>query len=119
MTDTIYSYPTMPNHSAKSIGSGDLEVLATPSLVAFMENAACQLAAKTLTPEQTTVGTAIAIEHLAASSIGQEVTVTVVSFQQEGRRFDFDLHAHVGQTLIGRASHTRLIVDRQRFLAKL
>ncbi len=68
---TIYShtYETDNQHSAKAMGSGTLDVLATPALVAFMENASYLFAQESLETGLTTVGSEMAIQHLAASTI--------------------------------------------------
>lgn len=113
------TYGTAPEHSAHNWGSGRLEVLATPGLVAFMENAALNQTEPELEPEQTTVGTAIAIQHLAASKIGQPVTVIITDIQTDGRRREFSLEAYAEDKLIGTAKHTRVIVNTERFLANL
>lgn len=82
---TIYShaYETRPNHSAKAMGSGTLNVLATPALVAFMENASYLFAQEQLDSDFTTVGSEIAIQHLAASAIGDPVTIIITALKKK------------------------------------
>ncbi|HGN4270080.1 TPA: thioesterase family protein [Streptococcus pyogenes] len=118
---TIYShtYETRPNHSAKSMGSGTLNVLATPALVAFMENASYLFAQEQLDSDFTTVGSEIAIQHLAASAIGDPVTIIITALKEEGRKYDFRLEAFVGEQLIGKACHTRVRVNSKHFMAKV
>ncbi|HEL0565277.1 thioesterase family protein [Streptococcus equi subsp. zooepidemicus] len=118
---SIYSqlYETQPKHSAQAMGSGGLEVLATPALVAFMEHAAFTLVQNQLKDKQTTVGSEIAIQHLAASKIGQEVTIVITALKEEGRKYDFRIEAFANHKLIGRACHTRVRVDQDAFLEKL
>ncbi|WP_326624323.1 thioesterase family protein [Streptococcus pyogenes] len=118
---TIYShaYETRPNHSAKAMGSGTLNVLATPALVAFMENASYLFAQEQLDSDFTTVGSEIAIQHLAASAIGDPVTIIITALKEEGRKYDFRLEAFVGEQLIGKACHTRVRVNSKHFMAKV
>ena len=106
-------------HTAKTLGSGDLEVLATPQMVALMENAA-MLAVKDHLPEgSTTVGARIDTTHLRPSAVGHEVSATATLTAIEGRKLSFSVAAHDGDTVIGEGRHTRYIVDIEKFLSKL
>ena len=105
--------------TAKSQGSGDMDVLATPRLVALMENAAMLTVAPSLADGETTVGSEITITHLAPSAVGAEVVATAVLDKIEGRKLSFTVSAKEGDKLIGEGKHVRYIVDRQRFLNKL
>lgn len=79
---------------ACSMGSGSLMVLATPAVVALMENAAAELAQKVLDNEElTTVGTMISIEHTSPTPVGAEVTATAVLKENDGRIFHFEVFA--------------------------
>lgn len=105
--------------TAETMGSGDMPVLATPALVALMENAA-MMACRPLCQEgDTTVGSSIHVEHLKPSPVGAKVMATATIVKHEGRRIDFTIEAHQGDLLIGTATHTRFIVSRERFLSKL
>ncbi|EFR43812.1 thioesterase family protein [Streptococcus pseudoporcinus] len=118
----IYSkvYETSTEHSAKYIGSGELEVLSTPSLVGFLENAACLLAKEKIQNDLlTTVGAKMTIDHLKASKIGNSITVIITEVTNQGRKYDFQLEAFVGKELIAKASHTRVCVNKETFLEKL
>lgn len=118
---TIYShtYESDNQHSAKAMGSGTLDVLATPALVAFMENASYLFAQESLETGLTTVGSEMAIQHLAASTIGQAVTIVITALKEEGRKYDFRIEAFVGDQLIGKACHTRVRVDSRDFIEKV
>lgn len=107
------------HESALAMGSGDMEVFATPAMVALMENAAAQAAKTVLDEGQTTVGTNIAVSHVKASRIGATVVATAVLVQQEGRRLLFNVEARDGEAVIGEGTHTRYIVEREKFLSKL
>ena len=103
--------------SALSQGSGDMEVLATPRLVALMENAAMLAVAPALAPGETTVGGQISVSHLKPSAVGAEVSATAVLTQVEGRKLTFSLSAFEGDKHIGEGSHIRFIVGRDKFLS--
>lgn len=119
----ILSYTTertvTSNESALSMGSGDMEVFATPAMVALMEQAAMLAAKKLLQEGESSVGIEISTSHLKASRIGSTIRATATLEQQDGRRLKFRVEAYDGDTLIGEGSHTRFIVDKSRFLAKL
>ena len=108
-----------PEDTAKAQGSGQLEVLATPRLVALMENAAMLTVAPSLSPEETTVGGQISITHLAPSAVGTEIAATTVLEKVEGRKLTFSVTAKEGDKLIGEGTHVRFIVNKEKFMAKL
>ena len=108
-----------PNESALAMGSGDMEVFATPAMVALMEHAAMMAARELLQEGDSSVGIEISTSHLKASRIGSTVRATATLESRDGRRLQFRIEAYDGDTLIGEGSHTRFIVDRARFLAKL
>lgn len=103
---------------ASTVGSGSLDVFATPMLVALMERAACEAISPLLEPGQTSVGTMLNVEHTAPTPLGMEVTATAVVEKQEGRRVDFTVTARDAAGEIGRGTHSRVIVDGARFQAK-
>ena len=106
-------------NTALTLGSGDMEVFATPAMVALMENAA-MLAVKDYLPEgSATVGTQMNTSHIKASSLGATITASATLTAVEGRRLEFDVKAWDEKGVIGEGSHTRFIVDRERFLSKL
>ena len=110
------------NLTAQSMGSGDMPVLATPAMVAMMENTAMLLAQSLLTEGDTTVGSMINTTHLKPSAVDATIVITATLTSQEGRKLDFKIEAvdaSNGNTLIGQATHTRFVVGRERFLSKL
>ncbi len=105
-------------HTARAVGSGDLEVLGTPVVLAWLEAATC--AALDLDATQTSVGTRVEIQHLVASAVGATITVTASLRQRDGRLLVFDVAAHDQQdTLVAAGTVRRVIVDRERFLDRL
>ena len=102
--------------TAKAIGSGDLEVLATPVMVGLMERAACKCLSDCLPPGMTSVGVAIDVQHMAASALGESIVAFAVVKDVNGRRVRFDVTARDSSGEIGRGSHTRTIVDPGPFM---
>ena len=105
--------------TAEYIGSGDLAVLATPAMCALMENAAMTAVAAHLEEGQTTVGTALNIEHSRATKVGEVITATAVLTEVNGRELQFNIAARDEVGVIGEGTHTRFIVNREKFMAKL
>ena len=105
--------------TAEYIGSGDLAVLATPAMCALMENAAMMAVANRLEEGQTTVGTALNIEHSRATKVGEVITATAVLTAVNGRELQFNIAARDEVGVIGEGTHTRFIVNREKFMAKL
>ena len=106
-------------HLAINMGSGDLPVLATPALVALMENAAMLAVAPQLPEGSSTVGSYIQTSHLHPTPLGGTVRATATLVSQEGRKLTFTITAEDDKGIVGEARHERFIIDRQRFMAKL
>ncbi len=104
--------------TAQIVGSGDLLVYATPCMVALMEGAACEAIADALPDTQTTVGTALNIEHISATPVGLEVRAEAEVIAVEGKVITFEVKAFDEAGEIGRGSHKRVIVNSQKFLDK-
>lgn len=105
--------------TAIALGSGDMPVLATPAMLALMENAAMLAVAPHLPEGSTTVGGQIESSHLRPTPIGGEVTATATLERVDGRKLFFHVEAHQGEVLLGEGSHLRFIVDREKFMSKL
>ena len=105
--------------TALEMGSGDMAVLATPAMMALMENAAMLAVAPHLPQGCTTVGGHIASSHLRPSKIGDTVTATATVTRVDGKKIEFKVEARCGDTLLGEGTHLRFIVDREQFLARL
>lgn len=106
--------------TALKVGSGDLDVFSTPSLGALMENTAIKAIAHALKEDETTVGAEIYIEHLMASAIGEELTAKAEVVAYEGRSVFFKIEVkNEKNDLVGRAKHTRVVVNPTRFMQRL
>ena len=104
--------------TAQEVGSGSLLVYATPCMVALMEGAACEAIAEALKETETTVGTALNIEHISATPVGLEVRAEAEVTAVEGKVITFDVRAYDEAGEIGKGTHKRVIVNSQKFLDK-
>lgn len=107
------------DNTALKLGSGDMEVFATPAMIALMENAAMNAVASSLDEGATTVGTMMRSSHVKASAVGATITAEAELIAADGRRLSFVVKAWDEQGTIGEGEHERFIVDRERFLSKL
>ena len=106
--------------TAAALGSGSLPVLATPRLLAWMEAATCAAVGAEAAEGRTTVGTRVHLEHTAATGVGESVTVVAVLQHRDGRLLRFEVVAEDSQGRpLGRAEVTRVVVDVDRFLARV
>ena len=110
-------------NTAKAVGSGSLDVFSTPMMIALMEEAACNCLADRLEEGQSSVGTQINIQHTAASPMGAEITAIATITSIDGRKVEFEVVAVEGvqpdDKEIGRGTHTRFIINVEKFMSKL
>ena len=105
--------------TAIAVGSGTVAVFASPMMVAVME-AACVDCVETLLPTgYLSLGTHLDVTHSAPTPIGHTVTATASLVSCEGRKLVFQIDARDDHEVIGRGTHTRMIVDAPRFNARL
>ena len=104
--------------TALEVGSGSLLVYATPCMVALMEGAACEAIAEALGENQTTVGTALNIEHISATPVGLDVRAEATVTAVDGKVITFEVKAFDEAGEIGKGTHKRVIVPTQKFLEK-
>ena len=104
---------------ASAVGSGSLQVLSTPWLVALLERAACAAVEASLDDAtQTTVGVRIDVRHLAPTPTGADVSARAELVELDGRRLVFHVEAFDGTERIGEGTHERAVVDAQRLQAR-
>lgn len=115
-----YTVETVVNeeNTALAVGSGDMEVFATPMMIALMENAAAACLAEQIGEENTSVGTMISVSHVSATPIGMKVKATAELVNVEGRRYEFKVMAEDERGLIGEGTHSRVSVNREKFYNK-
>lgn len=105
--------------TARIVGSGDMDVFATPMMVALMENAALMAVASHLPEGTTTVGAHISTSHIKPSALGEAISATATLVEVDGRKLTFNVEAYDTKGKIGEGTHIRYIVDREKFLAKV
>jgi fluoroacetyl-CoA thioesterase len=113
------SWTATDRHSAQSWGSGAVAVFSTPGLVGLMESAAMNALEGVLGPGETSVGTRIDVAHIAATPLGDEVRAEARLVGVDGRHLTFDVVAHDSTQRIGEGRHERVVVSRERFMARL
>lgn len=101
--------------TAIAMRSGDVPVLATPRVVALVEEAAVAALSGHLEMGQTTVGVHVALDHLRATTVGGEVTAAATLEEVEGRRLEFTVTVREGEDEVARGTHRRVVVPRDRF----
>lgn len=106
-------------HLACTVGSGDLLVLATPMMVALMENAAMLCVQGELAEGESTVGSHISVSHVKPTALGKTVSATATLLSCEGRKLTFHVEAHDEQGLIGEGEHVRYIINKEKFMGRL
>ncbi len=104
--------------TAKVMGSGILDVFATPSMVALMEQTAAESVQPHLDEGVTSVGTKIDVEHLAADPVGIEVTCESILTEVDGRKLCFDIIVSDKHGVVGKAYHERFLIKSESFMAK-
>ena len=105
-------------NSAKTMGSGALDVFATPAMIALMEETAWKSIQPHLEEGQGSVGTQLVIDHLAATPLGMKVHCESEVTAIEGRKIEFKVSAYDEVGLIGEGTHQRFIVDNEKFQGK-
>ncbi len=106
--------------TAAALGSGTLPVLGTPRLLAWVEAATCAALEADLPSGRTSVGSRVHLEHRTASGVGEELVVTATLQHRDGRLVRFDVVVEDSRgAVVGSAEVTRVVVDVDRFLARL
>lgn len=103
---------------AKNVGSGDVAVYATPMMLALMEETASKCLAQFLDEGETSVGTYIASSHDSATPLGMEVCAKAKIVGAEGKKVDFEIEAFDEKGSIGKGTHSRFVLNRERFEKK-
>ena len=107
------------DHTAPSIGSGRVHVLATPVMINLMEAAALAAAEHLLPPGHQSLGTHLDVSHVAATPVGMQVRASAEVIEVSGNKVVFRVAAHDEFDLIGEGTHTRVVVDVARFDARV
>ncbi len=106
-------------HLASTLGSGGIDVFATPMMITLMEGTALHAVQPHLEEGQTTVGTLVNINHLAATPLGMKAWAEAELIEIDRRRLVFEVKAYDERGLIGEGYHERFIIDQEKFLNKI
>ncbi len=106
------------NNTAKTMGSGALDVFATPAMIALMEKAASVAVQPYIDEDSSTVGTMINVKHMAATPIGMNVTARAELVEIDGKRLVFTVEAFDRKGKIGEGLHERFIIKAAKFMSK-
>lgn len=106
------------NYSAKTMGSGTLDVFATPAMIALMEKTAWRSVQDHLEDGQGTVGISLDVKHVAATPLGMKVRCESQLIQIDGKKLTFSVKAYDEVGLIGEGTHERFIVMNEKFQTK-
>ena len=108
-----------PADTALNVGSGSLEVFATPSMIALMEKASLEAVCEFIPDSYTSVGIRIEVSHLKASIIGSEIRIESCLVKTDDRKLSFEIKASENNEIIGKGTHDRFIVEKEKFMKKL
>ena len=105
-------------NTAKAMGSGTLDVFATPALIALMEETCWRSVANELEEGSGTVGTLLEIKHTAPTPVGMKVTCESTLTEVDGRRLVFEVIARDAKGFVGEGKHERFIIQNEKFQMK-
>ncbi len=113
-----YTVEVTSENTAKAMKSGELDVFATPAMLAVMEKASTECIKEELSDEESSVGVSADISHIAATPIGMKVTAVATLKEVEGRKLVFSVTAEDECGIIGEGTHVRVVINKTKFMAK-
>ena len=113
------SEKVLHTNTAAAMGSGSLDVYATPAMIALMEKAACDIVNPCIDADTTSVGVSMSISHDAASLVGETITAKAVLTGVDARKLTFKVIASDDFGTIGQGTHERFLVKKEKFINKL
>ena len=105
-------------NTAKTMGSGTLDVFATPAMIALIEQTAYTSIESELEPGWGSVGTSLNIQHLSATPVGMTVTAKTELVEVDRRRLVFNAEVYDEKGLVGKGTHERFLVENEKFQSK-
>jgi fluoroacetyl-CoA thioesterase len=114
-----FTHTVIDSDTAIAVGSGDVPVLGTPTVLALAERATCLAVVDHITADLTTVGTRVELEHLVPTAVGETVRVDVVLEAVDGRRLTFGVRVSDAERAVAHGTISRVLVTRERFLRTL
>ncbi len=114
-----HSIATGPQHTAEAFGNAGVPVVGTPALIGFLETAADRLLRPFYEEKEGSLGTVVDIVHLAPAPRGATIEAQAELTAVDGRRHRFAVAAFWGETALMKGTHERVVVDLDRFLARL
>ena len=108
-----------PKDTAKSYGSGLVEVFATPAMIALMEKTALELTMPFLEKGMNTVGTEINVKHIKATPLGKRVQSYAKLIEAHGAKLIFEVEAYDEDGMIGKGIHKRYVINEEEFMKSL
>ena len=106
-------------HTASEVGSGDVPVLSTPTLLAIAEGACVDAICDDVPEGETSLGVYAEIEHERATAVGGTVEAEATLIGHHGRRLEFQVIVREGDEIVARIRHRRVLVTRSTFLEKV
>lgn len=106
-------------HLANQVGSGELNILSTPSLLAFIENTCMLKINESITSDQTSLGVKVELKHLKPSLENQEVECYIQNTTNQDNKWLFDIEVKSKDKLIAVCQHTRYVVNKKEFINRL
>lgn len=113
------TYRVKKEETAEQMGSGDLPVLSSPSLIAYMENCCKEMMEGLLNDGETSVGTFITMKHSAPSKVGAVITIEARIKELSGSKYSFSLVAKDSDEIMAMGEHTRVVVKSDKFMKKV
>lgn len=101
--------------TAQIMGSGDVDVYATPAMVAFMEHVSKELVKEVLEENETTVGIRIDVRHLKPTNVGKSIKAEATVNKVDDKKITLKVDVFEEDTLIGTCLHERFIVNKHTF----
>lgn len=105
--------------TASAIGSGDVPVLATPTLLRIAEALCIEAAAGEVAAGETTLGVFAEVEHTRPSPTGARVEVEASLVSRRDRELEFTVVFRQDGEEVAHVRHRRSVTERERFLAAL